>query len=419
MDNISTVQKIASVIAQEVHDGTIFSKQSLHQKKSYLRMTDLEIKVNFIPLLKDANSIISREQGFEVKIPTLELLRIKRLGDGYMVIIDVPRIKIQQIEIQPELTMTINDAARNVELDKIIQKTILEYFILERFNKTFFLHSVPFFEGLYLGRFSPKGRLIGPDLDPIVKKLGEELIQKAKPPLRLIHSQVADGRFELIFSSPSEKKDTNIGLEINKIHDALQEMLNERKSILEQSIQQRFKVDPMAMAGQVFEGIRFSRWEFIGEDSYDIWGKVRNSLKYSNQLYDAQKMLIMNFLLRGDFSEPVVQDTVQQFKSILPNNQKEEADKILRKSLEQYQAMGTPDKAVLTQQHNAFPGGIDLSQQDAALRVTKDANGGVKVDVDPALIARVEREGMPEVVPVIINMQPADIRSLFGVEGKI
>ncbi len=56
-----------------------------------------------------------------------------------------------------------------------------------------------------------------------------------------------------------------------------------------------------------------------------------------------------------------------------------------------------------------------MSQQDAALHVEKDANGGVKVNVDPALIARIEREGMPEVVPVIINMRPADIRSLFGV----
>ena len=60
-------------------------------------------------------------------------------------------------------------------------------------------------------------------------------------------------------------------------------------------------------------------------------------------------------------------------------------------------------------------GGIDLSQQDAALHVVKDANGGVVVNVDPALIARVEREGMLEVVPVIINMRPADIKSLFGV----
>jgi hypothetical protein len=65
---------------------------------------------------------------------------------------------------------------------------------------------------------------------------------------------------------------------------------------------------------------------------------------------------------------------------------------------------------------NAFPGGIDLSQQDSALHIEKDANGGVKVDVDPAMIARVEREGMTEIDPVIIGMRPADVQSLFGVK---
>jgi len=70
------------------------------------------------------------------------------------------------------------------------------------------------------------------------------------------------------------------------------------------------------------------------------------------------------------------------------------------------------DKAMLN-------GGIDLSQEDAALRVEKDANGGVKVNVDPSLIARIEREGMPELDPVIINVQPADMRSLFGVGASI
>lgn len=64
-------------------------------------------------------------------------------------------------------------------------------------------------------------------------------------------------------------------------------------------------------------------------------------------------------------------------------------------------------------------GGIDLSQQDAALRVTKDINGGVKVNVDPALIARIEREGMFEVHPVIIDIRPADARAIFGVQVVI
>jgi hypothetical protein len=71
---------------------------------------------------------------------------------------------------------------------------------------------------------------------------------------------------------------------------------------------------------------------------------------------------------------------------------------------------GRWDTAMLT-----TPGGIDLSQQDAAMRIVKDANGGVTVNVDPALIARVEREGMKEVIPVIINMQPADMHAILGV----
>jgi len=65
----------------------------------------------------------------------------------------------------------------------------------------------------------------------------------------------------------------------------------------------------------------------------------------------------------------------------------------------------------------AMRGGIDLSQQDAAMHVTKDANGGVKVSVDPALIAKVEREGMPELDPVIIDMEPVNIKFLFGRGG--
>jgi len=63
----------------------------------------------------------------------------------------------------------------------------------------------------------------------------------------------------------------------------------------------------------------------------------------------------------------------------------------------------------------AMRGGIDLSQQDSALHVSKDANGGVQVNVDPALIARVEREGLAEVDPIIIGMRRANVQALFGV----
>jgi hypothetical protein len=75
------------------------------------------------------------------------------------------------------------------------------------------------------------------------------------------------------------------------------------------------------------------------------------------------------------------------------------------------------DKAALAKPW--VQGGIDLSQQDSALHVEKDANGGVKVNVDQALIARIEREGMTEVIPVIIDMKPADIQTLFKAETPI
>ncbi len=73
------------------------------------------------------------------------------------------------------------------------------------------------------------------------------------------------------------------------------------------------------------------------------------------------------------------------------------------------------DGAMLIKSKTDVEGGIDLSQQDAAMHVVKDANGGVTVNVDPALIERVEREGLSRVYPVIVDMHPADARSIFGV----
>jgi hypothetical protein len=54
-------------------------------------------------------------------------------------------------------------------------------------------------------------------------------------------------------------------------------------------------------------------------------------------------------------------------------------------------------------------GGIDLTQQDSAMHIERDANGGVKISVDPAVIARVEREGVSRLDPVFINMRPLDV----------
>ncbi len=144
--------------------------------------------------------------------------------------------------------------------------------------------------------------------------------------------------------------------------------------------------------------------------------------KPSDFLYDDQTraIVIVEEHLQNDRyrTQLAAAETVLRNSSVFNLGVREAAIKVVNDVL---------DTAMISPRHETFSqgstkvstGGIDLSQQDAALHVEKDANGGVKVNVDPALIARIEREGMPEVVPVIINMQPADMRSLFGVEVKI
>jgi len=49
-------------------------------------------------------------------------------------------------------------------------------------------------------------------------------------------------------------------------------------------------------------------------------------------------------------------------------------------------------------------GGIDLNDANMAMSVAKDANGGVKISFDPAMVARIRKDGVSSVVPVIINV---------------
>ncbi len=64
-----------------------------------------------------------------------------------------------------------------------------------------------------------------------------------------------------------------------------------------------------------------------------------------------------------------------------------------------------------------IPGGIDLNSTNMGMTVTKDANGGVKVTVDPAMIAQVQARGLKRIDPVIINvapMSPMQLQPLLG-----
>ncbi len=63
-----------------------------------------------------------------------------------------------------------------------------------------------------------------------------------------------------------------------------------------------------------------------------------------------------------------------------------------------------------------LPGGIDLNTKNMGMTIQKDANGGVKVNFDPALIERIRTEGVQSVDPVIIRITAiADVRPLLGI----
>jgi len=64
-------------------------------------------------------------------------------------------------------------------------------------------------------------------------------------------------------------------------------------------------------------------------------------------------------------------------------------------------------------------GGIDLNSANMGMTVTQDANGGVQVNFDPAMIERIKAQGVFSADPVIIRitpMTPAQISPLLGLQ---
>ncbi len=60
-------------------------------------------------------------------------------------------------------------------------------------------------------------------------------------------------------------------------------------------------------------------------------------------------------------------------------------------------------------------GGIDLNTADMGMTIETDAQGGVQVKVDSAMIEQIKREGFKSINPVIINITPIqDIRPFLG-----
>ena len=101
----------------------------------------------------------------------------------------------------------------------------------------------------------------------------------------------------------------------------------------------------------------------------------------------------------------------------LAGNYRETFDELI-KELNNPAMKTTEDKAVLA---NGIenPGGIDLNTSNGMQwKINKDGNG-VEMNIDPAMIERVRREGIDSLSPMILRMTPvASIWSLVGLPKK-
>ncbi len=80
-------------------------------------------------------------------------------------------------------------------------------------------------------------------------------------------------------------------------------------------------------------------------------------------------------------------------------------ESIEMQGLDRSTAMRNPQRHADRAQATVDNGGIDLNTLNNGLTVTKDADGGVSMPVDAALMAQVRREGISTATPVIINMR--------------
>ena|GEM_PF-5540237 len=67
---------------------------------------------------------------------------------------------------------------------------------------------------------------------------------------------------------------------------------------------------------------------------------------------------------------------------------------------------------------NTFPGGIDLTKADSGLTIQKDASGGVKVSFDQAMVARIQKDGVYSLEPMIINISRIGTQEMHELLSK-
>jgi hypothetical protein len=190
---------------------------------------------------------------------------------------------------------------------------------------------------------------------------------------------------------------------------------------------------------------------YMGADFFPEWEKVQTgvlageSRREADKIYEQQGLRAADQLTAdltrryGDYYEVRVQDGGERSNQGLdnvPEFGKLEHLRDLYTSGGHFQreiimqrksaamAVGLPARAAILQFKQAGPerGGIDLNTANMAMSVSRDADGGVKVKFDPALVVRLRQQGALRLaVPVIIDvhlMSMADINPLLGLNNN-
>jgi len=135
-----------------------------------------------------------------------------------------------------------------------------------------------------------------------------------------------------------------------------------------------------------------------------------------------QRKLAQGYLAADLYKNPRVRDTYQW--SVIKEDMSHPI-KIIEAAIADFSARKSnvairtiPFDSAMTAKFEVTPGGIDLNTANLGMTVTKDADGGVKVNFDQAMIGRIKAQGVFSADPVIIRITPmssAQISPLLGV----
>jgi hypothetical protein len=139
-----------------------------------------------------------------------------------------------------------------------------------------------------------------------------------------------------------------------------------------------------------------------------------------NVRFENKKIVIYHvfgYLKARNFAAGVLSDIENELTKAAEDNNLARTNRasfnfIMGRGLEEKRALAKSDSAMI-KDHQA-PGGIDLNTRGMHWSIGKDGQS-VEMNIDPAMIARIKREGIDSLSPVILRVTP--IQSLWPILG--